>query len=460
MRLTHPHAPQVTPGAASCDDYALLYRRGRVRDYLRQHPWITDIVVAVCYLVATITDHRIVGPSEYRVHLTVLIACMTVAILFRRILPLSVFIFVVLAPLALRVGVLGFVPDPPLAQVMPGGEGFTVNGRAISSPLPFIDLIALPIACYALGAERKLRISLSAVLISWVGLLFAVEMFADGYDRNVWNGVLTLFMAVGFLIGSNVHSSRLRVAELEKRAQQIALEHEQREQLAVSQERTRIAREMHDVVAHSLSVMVTLAEGASVALENNPEMAKNAITQLAEVGRESLQDTRRLVGVLRQETTDDANMPAEVRQIAESEAPRDPQPGERDVTALVASYQAAGIPVHFHESGPSLPPDAGLHLAIYRIVQEALTNVLRYARTSPRIDVSIKRSGGEVVVTVENVTGDGSAPLPGSGKGVIGMRERAAVFDGTVHAGPTTTGWQVRASLRIPGQPHTWTSPT
>lgn len=460
MRLTHPHAPQPPPLAHSFDDQTLLYRRGRVREYLRQHPWITDIAVAVCYLAATITDYRVSGPSAYRTHLAVLVAMMTIAILFRRILPLSVFIFVVLAPLALRVGALGFAADPPLADIMPSGEGLRVNGRAIASPLPFIDLIALPIASYALGAEKRLRISLPTVAITWVGLLFAVEIFADPFDRNVWSGVLTLFMAVGFLIGSNVHSSRLRVAELEKRAQQIALEHEQREQLAVSQERTRIAREMHDVVAHSLSVMVTLAEGASVALDNNPQMAKNAITQLAEVGRESLQDTRRLVGVLRQEVTSEANVPAEVRQIAESEAPRDPQPGERDVTALVASYQAAGIPVHFHESGPALPPDAGLHLAIYRIVQEALTNVLRYARSSPRIDVSIKRSGGEVVVTVENLTGDGSAPLPGSGKGVIGMRERAAVFDGTVHAGPTTTGWQVRASLRIPGQPHTWTSPT
>lgn len=459
MRLTHPHAPQSFTGSAIDEEHALQYRRGRIREFLRQHPWITDVTVALCYLAATLTDYRVNNTSHYRVHLAVLIAVMTIAILFRRLLPFSVFVFVVIAPLVLRMVALGLTPDPPLADMMPSAQGLRVDGRAVASPVPFIDLIALPIACYALGAEKKLRISLPTIVIGWVGLLFTVSVFADPLDRNVWNGVLTLFMAVGFLIGSNVHSSRLRVTELEKRAQQIALEHEQREQLAVSQERTRIAREMHDVVAHSLSVMVTLAEGASVALENNPAMAKTAITQLAEVGRESLQDTRRLVGVLRQETPEQANVPAEVQQIAQGEAPRDPQPGERDVTALVTSYQAAGIPVHFHESGPALPPDTGLHLAIYRIVQEALTNVLRYARSSPRIDVAINRSGGEVVVTIENVSGDGSAPLPGSGKGVIGMRERAAVFDGTVHAGPTTTGWQVRASLRIPGQPHTWTSP-
>ncbi|MDO5726983.1 MAG: histidine kinase, partial [Bowdeniella nasicola] len=312
---------------------------------------------------------------------------------------------------------------------------------------------------YTLGAEKKLRISLPTIFCSWVGLICVVPIFTDPADHNVWWGVLTLFIAVSFLIGSNVRSSRLRVHELEKRAHQIALEHQQREQLAVSQERTRIAREMHDVVAHSLSVMVTLAEGAAIALDRNPQMAKTAIGQLAEVGRESLQETRRLVGVLRDDTSEATNMPAEVPQIMQNGAPRDPQPGEKDVADLIASYQAAGIPVHFHESGPPLPTDAGLHLAIYRIVQEALTNVLRYARSSPRIEVSICRAGGEVVVTIENESGDGSSPLPGSGKGVIGMRERAAVFDGHVHAGPTTSGWQVRATLRIPGKPHTWTSP-
>ena len=116
---------------------------------------------------------------------------------------------------------------------------------------------------------------------------------------------------------------------------------------------------------------------------------------------------------------------------------------------LVERFRVTGLPVRLMESGPPLPDDAGLQLAVYRIVQEGLTNVLRYARLSPRIDVTIVRTPRAVGIVVDNDAGSTGHAVVGGRKGLIGMRERAAVYGGTVEAGPTATGWCVRAQLRF-----------
>ena len=247
---------------------------------------------------------------------------------------------------------------------------------------------------------------------------------------------VTALSMVALMLGITARGRRQHIAALTERAAQLALERDQREQIALTAERNRIAREMHDVVAHSLSVMIALADGAGAALSKRPEQARVALDELASTGRSALADTRRLLGVLRDDdVTDDDG------------APLGPQPAAHDLSELVGRFQAAGLPVTFTESGPPLPADAEQQLAVFRIVQEALTNVLRHAPGSPRIDVTVERYSRYVVVEVDNADG-ASASSPPGGRGLVGMRERAAVYDGHVDAGPTATGWRVRAVLR------------
>lgn len=438
------------------EDGALPARHGRVRRYLRAHPWLTDITIGAIYLTLWVADSPALLTSSPLMTVHVLI--LTTLVVLRRCYAEWVLAGVVVVPILTRLAMTAWQISP----TMPGDTHFTVEiaGQTLHrTTLPFIDVLALMIACYTVANERRLRTSLPVVGLALAASLAAILTWAPSTDVGSWATLLTLVVSLAFLLGSNVRSSRQRMEALERRALQLALEHEQREQLAVSQERTRIAREMHDVVAHSLSVMVTLAEGAAVAQDHNPEMAKKAVTQLAQVGRDSLADARRLVGVLRQEIPDQPVPGQPDPGAGREEATRDPQPGQHDVARLVESYRRAGMPVTFTTSGPDLPPDQGLHLAIYRIVQESLTNVLRYARASRKIDVQISSSGRDVIVTIENEAGPGEQIMPGSGKGLIGMRERAAVYDGTVHAGATTTGWQVRANLQVPGQARSWSSP-
>ena len=302
-------------------------------------------------------------------------------------------------------------------------------------------------------------------------------------------------------MGLNARSTRLRFKAMEVRSARMALASEQAVLLAAAEERSRIAREMHDVVAHSLAVMITMADGAAAIVERDPATAKQAIETLAEAGRSALADTRRLVGVLRedpsvaaeqapqspeppapsegspssarQQEVRDLPVPefaplgtvtpvepsapiANLRQQATDGAgdrsrgdlPLAPSPEQADITELVKRFVAAGVPVTYRWVGAALPADKALQLTVFRIAQEALTNVLRYAPTTPAVSVDVERHVGTVVLTVDNEAAPGTRPMHGSGKGLIGMRERASVYGGTVQAGPTPTGWRVRAVLR------------
>ncbi|QDB78333.1 two-component sensor histidine kinase [Georgenia sp. 311] len=312
--------------------------------------------------------------------------------------------------------------------------------------------IAAVLALYAVAAYSPARAAwfslagllavFAGALAVWPSALVSVNV-ADGTEvalspaASFVIALSTTFALamIALMLGTTARGRRLHIAALVERAAQLALERDQSAQIALVAERNRIAREMHDVVAHSLSVMVTLADGARASLTKRPDQAAVALDELAATGRSALADTRRLLGVLRD---DDAG---------EGGAPLAPQPLNTDLTDVIARFQAAGVPVSLTESGPALPADAGLQLAVFRIVQEALTNVLRHAPGSPRIDVTIDRQPGYVVVEVDNADGARPASTPG-GRGLVGMRERAAVYDGHVEAGPTPGGWRVRAVLR------------
>ncbi|WP_430868182.1 sensor histidine kinase [Demequina aurantiaca] len=205
--------------------------------------------------------------------------------------------------------------------------------------------------------------------------------------------------------------------------------------LAAAEERARIAREMHDVVAHTLSVMVAQADGGLFAGANDPKQAQRALETIADVGRSALTEMRSLLGVLRESNSDTA---------------MGPQPGLADVPTLVAGMREGGLAVSFVTTGTPHPLPIGAGLAVYRIVQEALTNVLKHAGPSVTTFVQLQWEDDAVTVTISDDGRGAAARSDGKGSGLEGMRERTTVFSGTLDAGPKAGGgYLVRARLPL-----------
>jgi len=243
-------------------------------------------------------------------------------------------------------------------------------------------------------------------------------------------GVLIIVLAA-MAIGISVRNRREREAELVERANALARDRDRQVQLARAAERSRIAREMHDVVAHSISVMITLSDGASASLDRAPERSHVALAELSAAGRAALGDMRRVLAAL----DDDG-------------APLEPTGEGEDLTTLVERFRTAGLPVHAEGIRQPMPVDTGLRLAVYRVVQEALTNVLRHAPGTPRVDVTVRDDTGRWVVDVvdQGATSEHD-DAGGSGMGLVGMRERVELLGGTVEAGPWAQGWRVHVEL-------------
>ncbi len=399
---------------------------GPIRSFLHRHPAVVDWIVALWYgLPAAATIAWPIPPTTLANRWVAAGFALVgfVALLRRRRAPVVVLTVIILA---------------------------MSTSQAVSGDTTGLDLAAV-LALYAVAAYRSTGTAwlallgvmgvhaVTAALWPYTFVAFTTEDGTEVAMSELQAFIISLstmlaMSMVALMLGATARGRRRHIAALVERAEQLALERDQREQIALTAERNRIAREMHDVVAHSLSVMIALADGARAAVDRRPEQARIALDELASTGRSALSDTRRLLGVLRE---DDA--------VDDDGAPLAPQP--TDLAELVSRFQAAGLPVTFTESGPPLPDDAGLQLAVFRIVQEGLTNVLRHAPGSPRIDVVLDRHPGYVVVEVDNADGASSTAPPG-GRGLVGMRERAAVYDGHVDAGPTTSGWRVRAVLR------------
>ena len=399
-----------------------------------------------------------------------------------------------------------------------------------------------------LGARPAASISIWLVFIS---VLFAVELLLEtsAHTRIVLLVAYIVHAALGAVVCICAWAYRYQVALLRSEASRQALAGQQATLLAAANERSRIAREMHDVVAHSLAVMITMSDGIASTIDRDPKMAKEALNLLAETSRSALADTRRLVGVLREDpavsglsgeitpaaginagaagsagaggsalgaaspqspvssgaalqglgvpspanaaassadlaantagsgvvapklqvkelpvpefaapgTIAPAHPSSAIANLREREveetsqdagAPLAPAPESKDLAALVERFKEAGMPISYEHLGEPLPNDANLQLTIYRIAQEALTNVLRYAPTTKRITVRLARRVGCAELWVINAAAPGSPSMHGSGKGLIGMRERAAVYSGSVQAGPVDGNWQVYAILR------------
>ena len=470
-----------------------------IEQWYHRSPAIADALIAVGIVLLNLLMILLatVGPDadhDVTLHLPITLSTLAiggVALALRRRYPIWVW------------AVLLVIPEVYLFMQVHVYHLTDQQRGSMSFGIALIPLLAMPICLGTLASHRRASTTWAAwainVVVSTTDTYFITSYPLFVLVKNIL--IASLITAIGVLVGFNARNTRLRLEALKARSARMALASEQTALLAAAEERSRIAREMHDVVAHSLAVMITMADGAAAIVERDPATAKQAIETLAEAGRSALADTRRLVGVLRedpsvaaeqapqspeppapsegspssarQQEVRDLPVPefaplgtvtpvepsapiANLRQQATDGAgdrsrgdlPLAPSPEQADITELVKRFVAAGVPVTYRWVGAALPADKALQLTVFRIAQEALTNVLRYAPTTPAVSVDVERHVGTVVLTVDNEAAPGTLPMHGSGKGLIGMRERASVYGGTVQAGPTPTGWRVRAVLR------------
>lgn len=411
-------APASLPGVPTTPFTEADARRlGPVRRWFFRHPVGTDRVVSGIFTFLALGGlGTMAGPPDPQAVIAgVVVLVGAVVLLYRRRAP-----FVVLG-LVLLLGVV---------EVLLVG---TVVG---------FDLAAAFVV-YTIAANRSSREAWIALGVSVVVAAGSLVLWGNAADRYVQLTGYGISVLVGIAIGTSVRNRRQHVAELVDRGNRLARENAQRAELASAAERARIAREMHDVVAHSLSVMVALADGASAAIQRSPDRAQEAIEKVSDTGRSALADMRRVLGMLRDPDTMFG-----------------PQPGAQDLDELVQGYRAAGLPVHLTVIGPPLPADQGLQLAVFRVIQESLTNALRHAPGAGRVDVRLHHEPDRVII---DVTDDGGIHAPavdapvtppslaaGGGRGLVGIRERVAVYGGEVAAGPFRGGWSVHAVLPIP----------
>jgi len=323
-----------------------------------------------------------------------------------------------------------------LRRVWPGPMfGITVLMAAVLAQWPVrgaLFPVALAIALYTVAVMMSRATALVAA-----GLAVAAEVPAAGQGgwHDGWLAVIYEVIAIAaFLVtGLYVSTRRAYLAELRDRSQRLEREHDQTSALAAAVERARIAREMHDSVAHHLTVIVALSDGALAAVTRAPAQASEAIRGVSSTAREALAETRRLLGILRAEDG------LEIRQ---------PLPGLSDLDGLFTRVRAAGLPVRYERSGPEGDTAPGVQLVIFRLVQEALTNTMKHAGPGVSAAVRLRLAPGEVSVEVED-DGAGRVGVPSSpGGGLTGMAQRVSAFGGELTCGPRQPrGWRVTARL-------------
>ena len=317
------------------------------------------------------------------------------------------------------VALLPFGPRAPVA-VFATVMATCVVQLALTEHVVVADLAPL-VALYYLvahGPSRLKPIGLGVALVGGVVMSLRASFpgVLDGFVLGT--AVVTTYVLLAALLADRRVSRRARLAALE-------LDRDQQAEIGAARERARIARELHDVVAHSLAVMVSQADGGRYAAPEDPGAASRALAQIAETGRDALAQMRRLLGVLRAGE-------------------------EGDLAGLVHRLARAGLPVELEVEGRARELPAELQLCIHRVAQEALTNVLKHVDSPRRVEVMLRYLDAEVELTVRD---DGRAVGAGDGQGhgLAGMRERVALHSGTVHAGPRAGGgYEVRARVPAP----------
>jgi signal transduction histidine kinase len=288
---------------------------------------------------------------------------------------------------------------------------------------------------YSLGAWERRRWPLAtALLVALTGVVMAVERWTPPTHRWVSDLTAAGTVTAALVVGLYVRTRRAYLASMIERAETAERDRDHQARIAVAEERTRMAREMHDVIAHSLAVMITLNDAAAATTVEGT--VRETVTQASDVGRQALAEMQRMLGVLR------SAEPAELV----------PQPGTAQLTDLISYVRSAGLTVELATCGEPGDLAPTTQLTIYRIVQESLTNVLKHGRNVRCVVVTLTYGNDRVRIQVTN---DGEATPPAgvvAGHGLAGMRERSALYQGEFRAGPTSGGWEVFADLAVAGQ--------
>jgi len=300
-------------------------------------------------------------------------------------------------------------------------------------------IIAMMVAAYSVGqygrrpllAGGVLALTATATVLAFGGAVPIPEFLAP-----------YLILGLPWLAGSAIANHHQRIELLQERAARLEQERSWAVEAAQVQERERIAREMHDVIAHSVSVMIVQAGAARQVMKSSPEQATDALLSVESMGREAMAELRGMLGVLHRDSGTDLDLT--------------PQPGVEQIEALVHRLGDAGLPVELHINGKPRPLPQGLSLAVYRIVQEALTNALKYAgQACTQVALNYSEHELKIEVLDEGMARPSGAEPDGmsTGRGVMGMHERVAVYGGTLEAGPRLGGgYAVRAWLQLDGR--------
>ena len=296
--------------------------------------------------------------------------------------------------------------------------------------------VAVAIALYTTAAlcERQVSLAALALTVAIATPLSAATADTPGRETPAWFGaIIVAVLSVGIWgLGAYAQTQRRYRHELQERAASAEREQEQLARIAVHEERAAIARELHDIVAHSVSVMLVGVRGARDVLRTSPEDAEETLARVERSGEQSLVELRRILALLR-----------EPEQRAESR----PQPSLVELTELVASYRAAGLPVRLEVIGETTPLPGGVELSVYRIVQEALTNALKHSgATSVTVTLAFRDAHLELEVVDDGASTPGAAT---TGQGLIGMRERVALLGGELETGQRGGGG-FRVAARLP----------
>ncbi|MCZ7415074.1 MULTISPECIES: sensor histidine kinase [unclassified Streptomyces] len=402
----------------------------RLYEFLRRHPMWVDGFWAVCllliaavWLVAEAEAGEFRRLSDWQLLAAVPISvALSVVVWLRRRWPEAMLLLAVAAGLAqLATDVFAVPPDFAMLVIV-----FTV-------------------ACREVRWASRL-----ALVGAFVGPPLAALRFAEEDGSTFGDIAALVFFLVCFLLawvmGDSLRTRRAYYIELEERAARLEREREAQAKVAVAAERARIARELHDVVAHNVSVMVVQADGAAYVLDSAPEQTRQALETISGTGRQALAEMRRLLGVLRDDERGEAGEYV-------------PQPGVEQLTELVEQVRGTGLTVDFRVDGTPRPLPSGVELTAYRIVQEALTNTRKHGGPEAGATVRITYGSDELSLLAEDDGRGAQAELyeeggaDGLGHGLIGMRERVGMVGGLLETGPRPGGgFRIRASLPLAGQ--------
>lgn len=322
--------------------------------------------------------------------------------------------------------------QPLLAVLVATGAGVAETALGVPLDQPIVPLFTVVLLAFSLVSHAPLGQAVAGSLLITAALAAQTVLDHQGFSNFVFGLV---FVGAAWSMGVTVRRRTGQAAAARRAVEREIAERDVATRNAVIEERTRLARELHDVISHSVSAMVVQAGAAERVLDRSPEKAKQAVHAVGEIGRDALVELGRLLGVLR-EFGDEVGL--------------EPQPGLGDLEPLLAHHRELGLDAVLEITGERVPLPVGVELTVFRLVQEALTNVRKHAAgVSPTIRLTFAEHEIGVEVTNPPPTSASRLRLPGAGHGLVGMRERVAVYGGSLESGPTPGGGFL-VSARIP----------